>query len=309
MKVRSLAFAVSFGFAALSGSLTVRAAAVPATVQVSDVLTIQPYNMGEGATDEAYLMVTGTAAGKPVDARFPASGTWQAAPKHPAVTPKNPVALWKGQLDDNQYVLLTVVLMQGKGQDIARNKDFLGKLAAAEKPAEKPTLASPDELKKLAEDSIKAEQGVVAKVKDTYGRDKNTDHFGGLFNVIVWNQGGKLQKRIDPVGLTFGEHNGNDIKIYTKLKNTRNNVMSQNEQGKWEELQFEPTNDDATEIRVKGLETEFVPQPKGGNPVRHVTDYLVGIQVLGGDDKPLTWTPEDQQNNEDAIHVYWNFAD
>jgi len=309
MKLRSVGLAVSFAAACLTGGAMAPAAAVPVTIECTDIITIQPYNVGEGATDQAYLMVTGAAAGKPIEGRFPQTGSWEAAPKKPAVNPKQPVTLWKGELDNNQYVLLTVVLMQGKGQDASKNQGFMSKLANAEKAdTSKGTLSSPDDLKKVAEDSIKAEQAVITKVKDTYSREKKTDHYGALCNVIVWNQNGTLQKRLDPVGLTFGEHNGNDIKIYSKLKNTRNNVLSKDEKGEWEELQFEPTSDDSTEVRVKGLETEFIPQAGGGNPLRHVTDYLMGITVVGNG-KPLTWTAEDQQNNQDAIHVYWNFAD
>jgi hypothetical protein len=308
MSVRSLGLAAGFGLLA-AGASVASAAGMPVTIDCSSIHAVQTYNVGEAATDQCYLLVTGMADGKAIDARFPDKEGWRAGPKDPPITDKKPLDIWKGDLDDGHYVVLTVTLMQGKGSD--KDKDLLGKLAAAEKGVaglSSPTIGSADDLKKLALAKTKADQSVISKVKDMYSRDKNTDHYGGQFSLIVWNDRGKLQKRLDPIGLTFGEHNGLDVKIYSKLKNTRNNVVSKNDKGQWEELQYEPTNDDSTEIRVKELETEYIPQATG-NPVRHVTDYLVGVEVLGGDGKPLTWTTEDQQNNEDAIHVYWNYAD
>ena len=307
MKLRS-AFIVSL-FAIALGAGICQAAAIPVTVDVSSIYSIQTYTPGEKAVDQTYLLVSGVAAGKPVDARFPQTGAWPAAPKQQPIENSKPQEIWKGQLDDGQYAVITVNLMQGKGEDAALAKQFTGKLNAAGASAwSKPTLASDDDMKKVASDTLKANKAVVTKIKDLYSRDKNTDHFGGQFTLVVWNHAGKLMKRLDPVGLTFGEDNGVDVKVYSKLKLTRNNVIARNEKGQWEMVQLEPTNDDSTEIRVKALETEMIPQA-GGNPVRHVTDYLIGITVLGADGKPLTWTTEDQQNNEDNIHVYWNYAD
>ncbi|HSZ57402.1 MAG TPA: hypothetical protein VK797_17190 [Tepidisphaeraceae bacterium] len=307
MKVRSLSLVSLFTTAMLAG--VSRAAAIPVSVDVSSIYSIQTYNVGEKAVDQTHLLVDGVAAGKAIDARFPQSGTWPAAPKQQPIENGKPLEIWKGELDDGQYAVVTISLMQGKGENAALNKQFTGKLTAAASPAwSKPTLASDDEMKKVATDTLKANKSVVTKIKDLYSREKNTDHFGGQFTLVVWNHGGKLMKRVDPVGLTFGEDNGVDVKIYSKLKLTRNNVIAKNEKGQWEMVQLEPTNDDSTEIRVKALETEMIPQP-GGNPVRHVTDYLIGLQVLGPDGKPVTWTTEDQQNNEDNIHVYWNYAD
>jgi hypothetical protein len=307
MKVRSLSLVSLFTTAMLAG--VSQAAAIPVSVDVSSIYSIQTYNVGEKAVDQTYLLVDGVAAGKAIDARFPQSGTWPAAPKQQPIENGKPLEIWKGELDDGRYAVVTISLMQGKGENAALNKQFTGKLTAAASPAwSKPTLASDDDMKKVATDTLKANKSVVTKIKDLYSREKNTDHFGGQFTLVVWNHGGKLMKRVDPVGLTFGEDNGVDVKIYSKLKLTRNNVIAKNEKGQWEMVQLEPTNDDSTEIRVKALETEMIPQP-GGNPVRHVTDYLIGLQVLGPDGKPLTWTTEDQQNNEDNIHVYWNYAD
>src|SRR4029450_13150324 len=112
----------------------------------------------------------------------------------------------------------------------------------------------------LATGLIKAEQGVVTKVHDTLSRAKNTGHFNGLFNIIVLNDGGKLVKRLDPVGLTFGEHFGTDEKIYSKIKYTRNNVLvpeSDAEDTAWFPQVFPPLSEDKQTVRVKMLETEY----------------------------------------------------
>lgn len=286
------------------------AAAVPVSVDCTNLIDIQSYSLGEDASDQAYLLVTGTADGKPISERFPKTGAWTAAPKKAPVDPKNPVGLWKGELNDGQFAALTVTLLQGKGDD-ALNKKYLDAMAAAEQKLpgwNGPTLASADDLKKLAEAKLKADQSVVTKIKDFYSREKKTDHFGGQFTIILWNNNGKIVKRLDPVGLTFGEHYGNDIKIYSKLKNTRNNVLMKNEQGEWEEQQLEPTSDDQTGIRVKELETEYIKQPDGANPLRHTTDYLVEVKVTAGG-KPPTWNTEGEVTGVDAIHTYWQFAD
>lgn len=309
MKLRSIALAL---WVALATTALARAAGVPVTIQTTSIRAIQTYTMGQGATDQVYLLLTGTAAGKAIDARVPdGTQTLSAGPKQPAVDSAKPLTLWKGDLDNNQYVFLTVTLMQGKGQDQAKTKDLTSKLEAADKGVSslgKPTLSSADDLKKLAEDVVKAHQTVIKDIKKTFSREQNTDHYGAQFMLIVWNNNGKLVKRLDPVGLTFGQHYGNDEKIYTKLKNTRNNVLVKDAQGQWGEQQMEPLNDDQTAIRVKGLETEWVKQSTG-NPIRHVTDYLIEIQVLGPDNKPLTWNTEDEQTGIDAIHTYWNYAD
>ena len=62
--------------------------------------------------------------------------------------------------------------------------------------------------------------------------------------MLVWNNGQALQ-RLDPVGLSFGEHYGVDPKIYTKIKNTRSNVMVKDDTGDWSEQQLTPLTDDS----------------------------------------------------------------
>lgn len=309
MNLRSLSVAILGATAAVVGAGFASAAAVPVEVDLTSVVAIQTYNVGETATDQAYVVALATQDGKTQVQRFPQSGAWTAAPKQQPVDASKPVALWKGTIEDGHYAVVSVVLMQGDGKDEAKIKGLESQLESAEKGAlAKPTLASGEDVKKLAADVIKAQQGVISKIKDTFSREKKTDHYGALGTIILWNNKGKIVKRLDPVGLTFGEHNGLDVKIYSKLKNTRNNVISKNEKGQWEMVQFEPTSDDSTEVRVKGLETEYIPQPGGANPLRHTTDYLMGLSVKANG-KALTWTVEDQQNNLDQVHVYWNFAD
>lgn len=299
---------MSFGLAVAGLTAASHAAAVPITVDCTNLIDIQSFNLGEDATDQAYLLVTGDAAGKSIDERLPKTGTWTVAPKKMPIDLKHPVELWKGDLDNGEYAALTVTLLQGKGDD-ELNKKYLDALGAAEQKVHgwgAKTLASADALKSLAEAKLKADQSVVTKIKDFYSRAKKTDHFGGQFTLILWNNDGKIVKRLDPVGLTFGEHNGTDPKIYSKLKNTRNNVLMKNEQNEWEEQQVEPVSDDGNEIRVKELETEYV--KTGGQNLRHVTDYLVEIEVFANG-KPLSWSTEGEVTGVDAIHTYWMYAD
>ena len=62
---------------------------------------------------------------------------------------------------------------------------------------------------------------VITGTLPNISREKATDHFNGQFTLLIWNDGGKIKKRIDPVGLTAGEHFGTDSKVYTKIKFTR----------------------------------------------------------------------------------------
>ena len=299
---------ISLGLAVAGLASAARAAAIPVAVECTNLIDIQSYNLGEDASDQAYLLVTGSAGSQSINERFPKTGAWTVAQKKSPVDPKNPVDLWKGDLDDGQYATLTVTMLQGKGDD-ALNKKYLDALAAAEKTVaglDAKTLASAADLKKLAEAKLKADQSVVTRIKDYYSRAAKTDHFGGQFTLIVWNNNGKIVKRLDPVGLTSGEHNGIDPKVYSKLKNTRNNVMVKNEQNEWQELQLEPVSDDGNAIRVKELENEYV--GSGKEKIRHTTDYLVEVEVIAGG-KPLSWTAEGEVPGVDNIHFYWQFGD
>jgi hypothetical protein len=286
----------------------VRAAPVPVELKLSALRAIQTYNLDKKGDDDTYLLVTGTApGGKEINERFPKDKTWPAAPKKPAVAEDAPVTLWKGDLDNGEFALVTVSVFQGKGTDAAKVKEYLGKLAASQKPAQgKQKLADIKEMRIVMAQTVKAEQEVVTKIKDLFSRDKNTDHYCGLFNLIVWNNNGKLVKRLDPVGLTAGEHYGTDAKIYTKLKNTRANVMVRDAKGVLAEQSLSAISDDGLTIRVKMLETEYVKTPERN--VRNTTDYLAELQLVANG-KPVKWSLNGEQSGVDDIHTYWDWAE
>ena len=288
----------------------VRAAPIPVKVDLPTTRVIQPNTMAENADDDIYYIVSGVAKGKDVAARIPESGTIKIAPKKPAFTPEKPGVVWDGQLDDGEFAYLTVTLYQGEGKDAGPVKAFQAQLdEAAKKVAERSKAKiTSDESDKLIEDTLKAQREVVTKVKDTLSREKKTDHFGGLFNLFVWNNGGKITKRLDPVGLTFGEHVGIDAKIYTKLKYTRSNVLEKTQDGDWNEVQFAAVDEDSPiVVRVKMLETEYI---KGENDamVRKVTDYLTDVRVTA-DGKPLEWELGGEEKGITTLQTYYMYAE
>ncbi len=313
------AFSSSSRFAALFTSLAVFAAmfvaapvawaaALPVSVDLTSLRAIQKYTLDEKADDNAYLLVSGIAAGKELDARLPAEKSFEANAKKVAVSEKQPLTLWKGELNDGQFALVTVSLLQGAGTDAAKAKEYSEKLAAAEKavPERAKATLTADEFKALAKGTLKAEKGVIGKVKDVLSREKKTDHYGGLFSILIWNNGGKVVKRLDPVGLTFGEHFGTDVKIYTKIKLTRQNVLVQDEKGEWSEQQLQPLSDNADAVRVKMLETEMV--AVNGEQTKHVTDYSAEVKVAA-DGKALKWKLGGENAGIDEIHSYWDYAE
>lgn len=287
-------------------------APIPAELDLNAVRTIQPYALDDKSGDAVYVLVTGVANGKEISGRYPQEKSLPAAAKKLAVTEKAPLSLWKGELDDGEFALLTVTVFQGAGADDAKEKAYVQKLTDADKQAAGWTKKTLDQAgyDALAKDVLKANRSVITKIKDMFPRGAKTDHYGGQFTVVLWNHGGKLTKRLDPVGLTFGEHFGTDVKIYTKLKNTRNNVLIQDEKGQWSQQSLTAVSDDDTTIRVKMLEIETI---KGASePTKHVTDYLAELQVndlSGGKKTPLKWELEGEQTGYDAIHTYWDFAD
>jgi hypothetical protein len=304
---RCLAFASAVLALAVVAPLA-QAAPVKAKVELSDLRAIQLNTMQENGDDAVLVLVNGVARGQDVQKRVPDQGTLPSNRKKPPITDKQPVTLWAGELGDKEFALLTVALFQGEGKDQAKLKAFQDQLAAAAKPARaKKTLSSADDAKAVAADTLKAEQALIKGIKDVFSRDKKTDHYGGLFNVLVWNNNGKLTKRLDPVGLTFGEHYGIDPKIYTKIKHTRTNVMELDPaNGDWFETQYGPLNDDEDGVHVKMLETEYV---KSGDDVnKKVTDYLATIKVYAAD-KALKWSTGGEHPGPGTLHIYWDFAE
>lgn len=286
------------------------AAPVPAKVEMTSLRCIQNYGLSSKDGDQVYLTVTGVAKGAELNSRLPETGTLAANKKKPPVTAKAPVTLWEGELADGEFALVTVGVYQGTGDDAA--KAFAASLAEAEKGVAeraKKTLTA-DEGKKLMADTVAAERGVVENVKETLSREKNTDHFGGLFNILVWNNNGTLVKRLDPVGLTFGEHFGIDEKIYTKIKYTRNNVLvaeGEGEDAEYYPQQFPPISEDKQTIRAKMLETEYFTKDNGRRS-KNVTDYLADIRILSGD-KPLEWKLGGEHIGPSQLHMWWEWAD
>ena len=294
--------------------LPASAAPVQVKVELPMIRAVQLYTMpkeGEEdkAQDEVYLFASGVAKGQEFHKRLPEQGTIKVSPKQPAFSPEKPGAVWEGELADGEFVYVTVVLMHGTGSDASKLKEFQGSLADAAKKAPergKKTITS-DEFDKLVEGTVKAQQELIMKVKDTFSREKKTDHYGGLFNLMVWNNGGKITKRLDPVGLTFGEHYGIDAKIYTKLKYTRPNVLEKDDAGDWNEVQFPPVDEDEpTVVRVKMLETEYV--TVGEQKLRKVTDYLVDVRATAGG-KPLEWELGGEVTGPGTLHTYWEYAE
>jgi hypothetical protein len=164
--VACLAIVLGFGLMASP------ARAVAVTVDLTRLIAIQTYALEDKADDEAFLVLTGVAGGKDLDfQKLPVNGAWKIGPQAPAVEPEKPQALWKGELDDGQFAQLTVTLFQGKGDD-ATVKAFLAKKAEAEKPIAARSgakLASADEAKKLAADTLKAHKALI---KGAQGADQ-----------------------------------------------------------------------------------------------------------------------------------------
>jgi len=279
------------------------------SINVSALRAIQTYTAGENKTDDIYLLVSGIAAGKEFTARYPAKGAMKAHPKKMPVTAKKPLSVWSGKLGDGQFALVTVTLIHGTG-DAAKESEFNKALAGALGAAKVRPAKTLDEktFVTLHDQSIAAQQKLVAGIGKILSRKLKTDHYGGQFNVLVWNNAGKLMKRLTPVGLTAGEHYGIDVKTYSKLKYTRNNVLVQDE-GEWYEMQLAPLPLDGKKqpVRVKLLEVELIPVKAGEEPIRNVADYLLDIDVLDGD-KPVDWVLGGEHPGPTILHDYWDFA-
>ena len=283
------------------------AAPVQAKLNLTNLRCIQNYAPTTREDDQVYVNVTGVAKGADVNTRVPETGTLPANTKTPPVSEDKPVTLWEGELADGEFAFLTVTLFQGNGDDAG--KAFDKQLADAAKGVaerSKKTLTA-EEAKSLTAATLKAQQGVVTAVKETLSRDKGTDHFNGLFNVLLFNDKGKLVKRVDPVGLTFGEHFGENEKIYTKIKHTRNNVSVKDADGQYYPQSLPPISEDKLTIRVKMLETEYF-KNEAGRRTRNVTDYLADIQVHAGG-KPQEWKLGGEHIGPSQTHLWWEWAE
>lgn len=295
----------------LGGSGAAVAAPVPVKLELASLYCMKTYDIDPRADDQAYFTVTGVARGEEIDKRVPESGSMPANKKTPMVTEEKPVALWEGELADGEFALVTFTLFNGQGDDPA--KAFSAKLAEAAKGVaerSKKTLTA-DEFKSLAAATLAAQRPVVIAVKETLSRDKNTDHYAGLFNVLVWNDNGTIVKRLDPIGLTFGEHYGVKEKIYTKLKYTLADVYFPDEEGEYYPRQMPPISEDKLTIYVKMLENDFGINARG-REMKNVTDYLAGVRLhVAGE--PVPWKLGQEvlkpSLEQSLIHMFWEWAE
>jgi hypothetical protein len=297
-------------FAVLSSVVSrADAAAIPVKLELNYLRCIQNYEVAIKDDDHVFLTVTGVSKGADVNRRVPPSAGMVANTKKAPVTDEKPLELWAGDLDNGEFALITVTLYQGQGGD--PSMAFKKQVQEATKSAigDKKTLTA-DEAKTISANVVKAQHAVVTKVKDTLARDKKTDHFGGMFNVLVWNDNGKIVKRVTPAGLTAGEHYGNDEKIYSKIKYTRNNVSIKDDTGQWFPQALPPISEDKKTIRVKMLETEYVNVEKDGKSrrTRNVTDYLADLKLYVNKE-PATWTLGGENIGPTQLHMYWDFAE
>ena len=301
-----VAFVAAFVATVTSAAL---AAPIPTKVDLAALRAIQVNNIQQGGDDDVYVLVSGVAKGQKVNQRIPTSGTLKANPKKPAITDKQPQTLWQGELNDGEFAFLTVVVMQGPGQDQAKIKAFQDQLSFATMKTADLSAKTLDAggLTNLHKQALAAQRPIITKIKDTFARDKKTDHYGGLFNVSVINSGGRLTKRVEPVGLTFGEHYGTDAKVYTKLKFTRNNVFEQDPDSKeWYETQYGPLNDDEDAVRVKMLENELI-KTADGDVMKKTTDYLADVKVYA-EGKALKWEKGGEHPGPGTLHTWWEYA-
>ena len=110
MKVRFSSVAAAL-LLALSSAPLARAAAVPVDVKLTAIKCIQNYMMDIKTPDQVYGVLTGVAKGEAVEARVPKDGTLAGLPKEAPLT--DAVDLWKGELNDGEFALLTFTLFQG----------------------------------------------------------------------------------------------------------------------------------------------------------------------------------------------------
>jgi len=291
--------------AALVAAPAARAAAVDVKVELPNIRTIQTNTVGEGKTDDIYLLVTGVANGAAVTKQFPEGKTWKASSKAPAVTEKSPLTIWEGKLDEGQFIALTVAAFAGDKIDDAKRKDYFEKKAASDKKVEALAAAKIADAKAAEALRLALNKQNVAFFKaigDIFPKRKG-DNYVGAFDVIVTNIGGKVVKRLMPTGLLSGEHFGVGVKQYSKLKYTRENVLIQDKKGQWYEMQLEPWGENDQSARVKMTEVEMV------GDVRTVTDYLVDVKIAAAG-KPLVFEFAGEVNPvKSIVHNYWEWAE
>jgi hypothetical protein len=289
-------------------SSTVWAGPVDTTIDLGALHCIRTRvpNDDDTKTDQIYIHVTGVAQGKAISALLPKGKTAGVSPKVMGADAKNPMVIWKGSLAEGEFVALTLTLFQAKDAN-KRNADQLKAYVAKQTAAFKSVAAlakktGDEKTLKAARSALnKANRKIVAGIKQLFPAGKG-DRFGGLVDVIVINEGGKLKKFATPVGLTTGDDFGIRDKVYSKIKYTRENVMIKDENGQWYEVQMDPVAPDTEDmVYIKMLETES----KGDQ--RNVTDYLLGLRVQTAG-KNLSWILDGEHPGPTIIHDYWDWA-
>src|SRR5262249_50297530 len=147
----------------LAGFFALAARAVPVSVDMIDLRCVQTFNTTKTGDDDAYLLITGVAGGKEFSDRLPKDKAWTVAPKEPST-------LWKGALGAGEFALVSITLMQGKGADAAKIKEYLDKKAEAEKKVAeraKPKLTQ-GEFDNLHDESLKADRKFIEQVKKIF---------------------------------------------------------------------------------------------------------------------------------------------
>jgi len=293
--------------ALLVGAADLNAAAVEVKIELPNIRTIQTNTVGENKTDDLYLLVTGVAQGAPVARQLPEGKTWKSNPKEPAVTPAAKVVLWEGKLEEGQFIALTVAASAGSADgkvDEAKRKEYFEKKAASDKKVEALTAGKLADAKAIeaARQAVNKQNAAFYKsINELYPKRKG-DSYVGAFDVIVANVGGKILKRVTPTGLLAGEHYGTAVKQYSKIKYTRENVLTKDANGQFYELQMEPMGENDESVRVKMLEVEKV------GDVRTVTDYLVDVKI-SGDGKALKFELAGEHPGPTIVHDYWDWAE
>jgi hypothetical protein len=301
--MKTMRFAATFAIALFVAAGQLFAAAVNTKIDIPNVRCIKTSTFGEGKTDEVYLVVTGIAKGEAVARRFPEGKTLTASPKQQAVEEKAPVSLYEGKLDEGEFVALTVALLAGKG-DAGHVKAYLDAKASLDKSVadlQKKTLTvkEVDEVRKAWN---KANATFMKDIAKVIPADKGETLIGS-FDLIVVNEGGKLNKRLTPAGLLTGEHYGWGVKRYSKIKYTLENVLVKDSTGQWYEMQMPPTSEDELIVRVKMLEA----RGERNTPQRHVTDYLVDLRVFE-EGKAAKWRLAGDNPGQSIVHDYWDWA-
>ena len=301
--VRSVAFlAAAFGLLT-TGLSTALAAAAEVKVEIPAIRSIQPNTPGEGTSDQLYLLVTGVAGGKAVAAQMPEGKSWKASPKDQPVDAKSAATVWDGKLEEGQFAALTVAAFAGGKIDDAKRKEYFEKKAASDKKVAtlegkvdgKPALDA------LRADLNKQNLAFFKAIGEIFPKQKG-DHYIGAFDVIVVNVGGTIHKRIMPTGLVHGEHYGTGVKQYSKIKYTRENVLTKDANGQFYELQMEPLGENEESIRVKMTEVEKV------GDSREVTDYLFDVVVKAAG-KPIKFELGGEHPGPTIVHDYWDWAE